>query len=114
MSSGTSTEVEVEEAPLDVSGGVPARVPDPEVVPEPGRAKRAWRWWLGKSAIIAAKQNRIFSWLAFYAGLTSVAWWMRFRKQDRLDRTVRPVGESGWRQREEPIHTDPRRVRRPF
>ena len=110
----SETSAEDSGALSDVSGGVPARVPDPEVLPEPGRVKKAWRWWLGKSVIIAAKQNRIFSWLAFYAGLTSVAWWMRFRKLDRLDRAVRPVGESGWRSREEPIHTDPRRVRRPF
>jgi len=99
----------------DRSGGVPARIPDPDpTLKPPGRIKRAWRWWLTKAVIIGGKQNKVFSWLAFYMGLTSVAWWMRFRKQDRLDRTPRPVGETGWNERTEPIHTDPRRVRRPF
>ena len=101
-------------APVDVSGGVPARIPDPEPGPPPNKVKRAWRWWLGKAAIIGAKQNKVFAWLAFYAGLSPVAWWMRFRKQDRLDRATRPVGDSGWNRREDPIHTDPRRARRPF
>ena len=76
--------------------------------------KRAWRWWMVKSTIIARKQNRVFSWLAFYLGLTWVAWWFKLTKQDRLDRAVRPVGETGWKDREGPIDVDPRRARRPF
>ena len=95
-----------------LSGGVPARVPDPPVLPPPPRHKRLWTWWLGKSVIIARKQNRVFSWLAYFLGMSTVGWWMR--RQDRLDRATRPVGESGWNERDEPMPTDPRRVRRPF
>ncbi len=98
----------------DPSGGVPARRPDP---PDPATVpgwRKAWNWWLGKSAVIAGKQNTVFSWLAYYAGLSWVGWWFRVTKQDRLDRATRPVGESGWNEREGPIDTDPRRIRRPF
>ncbi len=98
----------------DYSGGVPARRPDP---PDEGTVpgyKRAWRWWLGKSAIIARKQNRVFSWFAFQLGMRWVGLWFRWTKQDRLDRTTKPVGETGWKEREGPIHTEVRRIRRPF
>jgi hypothetical protein len=97
--------------PTDLSGGVPARVPDPPDPNEVGKIKRAWRWWLGKAAIIGAKQNRVFAWLAFYLGLSGVGFFIR--RQDRLDRATKPVGETGWKVRTEPIHTDPDRVRRP-
>jgi hypothetical protein len=94
------------------SGGVPARAPDlPEASARP-RHKRLWAWWLTKAVKIAAKQNAVLSWLAYYLGMSTVGLWMR--KQDRLDRAVRPVGDSAWHPREEPIHTEPRRVRRPF
>ncbi|MEE2828277.1 MAG: hypothetical protein VX498_03735 [Myxococcota bacterium] len=108
----TKTDQETIGSGGSVSGGVPARIPDPPDLGPPPGWKRAWQWWLGKSTIIAAKQNRIFSWLAFYCGLSTVGFWIR--RQDRLDRVVRPVGESGWHQRDEPIPTDPRRVKRPF
>ena len=97
-----------------LSGRVPARRPDP---PEEGPVpfyKRLWRWWLPRSGRIAAVQNRLLSTLAFWVGLTPVALWMRWTKQDRLDRTTRPVGASGWNAPEGPIHTDPDRIRRPF
>ncbi len=99
-------------APADLSGGVPARIPDPDPDDQPGKVKRAWRWWLGKAAIIGAKQNRVFAWLAYYLGMSSVGLWMRH--QDRIDRTTRPVGDDGWHERTEPIKNDPRRARRPF
>ncbi len=95
----------------DYSGGVPARIPDPPPDVEVGKVKTVWRWWLGKSAIIARKQNKVFAWLAFYLGLSTVGFFIR--RQDRLDRAAKPVGETGWNERTEPIHTDPRRVRRP-
>jgi hypothetical protein len=94
-------------------GGVPARVPDPPQLPDPPFYKRWWTWWLGKSVIIAGKQNRILSWMAFYVGLGPVALWLRWTGQDRIDRVVRPIGESGWNTREQPIATDPDRIRRP-
>jgi len=106
------TDREQGSAPL-LSGGVPARVPDPPVLPDPSFWKRWWHWWLGKSVIIAGKQNRGLSWMAFYVGLGPVALWLRWTGQDRLDRVVREVGESGWNQREKPIEVDPDRVRRP-
>ena len=62
--------------------------------------------------MIARKQNAALSWLAFYLGMSSVGFYIR--RQDRLDRAVRPVGETGWNPREDPIHTDRRRVKRPF
>ena len=99
---------------MDASGGVPARVPDPgppEVVP---KWKAAWRWWLGKSAIIVRKQNRVIAWLAYWIGVGPVAWVMRLRGEDRLDRKTRPVGATGWHKRDEPIPIDPQRIRRPF
>tara|TARA_Y100001968_G_scaffold50768_1_gene41578 strand:- start:1013 stop:1342 length:330 start_codon:yes stop_codon:yes gene_type:complete len=99
-------------APL-LSGGVEARVPDPPVLPEPPAWRRWWSWWLGKSVIIAGKQNRILCWMAFYCGIAPVALWLRWTGQDRIDRQVRPVGESGWNPREQPIAVDPDRVRRP-
>ena len=43
-------------APADLSGGVPARIPDPDPDDQPGKVKRAWRWWLGKAAIIGANR----------------------------------------------------------
>ncbi len=97
-----------------IDGGVPARRPDPPVEGKVPGYKRAWRWWLGKSVIIARKQNSVFSWLAYYGGLSSVAFWFRLTRQDRLDRKVVPVGESGWKERERPVQTDPRAARRPF
>jgi hypothetical protein len=96
----------------DPSGGVPARQPTQDELPEVGKVKRAWRWWLGKAAIIGAKQNKVFAWLAFWLGLTPVGVFMR--RGDRLDRTPRPIGDSEWKDRTDPIHTDPRRARRPF
>jgi len=102
------------EAPTaSLSGGVPARAPDPPDLSRRPFYKRWWTWWLGKSTIIAGKQNRLFSWLAYYVGLGPVAMWLRWTGQDRLDRTVRPVGSSGWNARETPIATDPDRIRRP-
>ncbi len=98
----------------DASGGVPARRPDPPDPADVPKWRKAWNWWLGKSVIIARKQNTVFSWLAFYAGLTWVAWWFKLTKQDRLDRATAPVGETGWKERERPIDVDPRRARRPF
>jgi hypothetical protein len=50
--------------------------------------------------------------MAYFFGMSLVGLWMR--RRDRLDRGVRPVGESGWNKREEDICTDPRRVKRPF
>ncbi|HCP47724.1 MAG TPA: hypothetical protein DIU15_16905, partial [Deltaproteobacteria bacterium] len=91
----------------------PARVPDPPVLPDPPLYKRWWRWWLTKAVVIGAKQNRVFAWMAFYVGLGPVAWMMRKKNMDRLDRATRPVGETGWRVREQPIHVDPDRIRRP-
>jgi hypothetical protein len=99
---------------VDHSGGVPARRPDPPDEGDVPGYKRAWRWWLVKSTVIARKQNTVFSWLAYYLGMSWVGWWFRFTKQDRLDRATLPVGESGWKDREGPIQTDPDRVRRPF
>lgn len=95
-----------------LSGGVPARVPDPPEVGKLPPHKRFWAWWLPKAGRIALKQNAALSWLAYYLGMSTVGFWMR--KQDRLDRAVRPAGESAWNLREDPIHTDRRRVRRPF
>jgi len=111
----TESEAPTEQARprASLSGGVPARVPDPPVLPEPPLYKRWWRWWLTKAVVIGAKQNRIFSWMAFYVGLGPVAWVMRKQGQDRLDRATRPVGDSGWNTREQPIHVDPDRIRRP-
>jgi|GEM_PF-1617818 len=103
-------------APLEPrpDGGVPARRPDPpDEGPVPGY-KRAWRWWLTKSVVIARKQNSVFSWLAYYGGLSMVAFWFRITKQDRLDRAVMPVGETGWKERDRPMATDLRSARRPF
>jgi len=94
-----------------VSGGVPARAPDP--VPE-GYVpfyKRFWRWWIPKSGRIAATQNKALAWLTFHLGLRPVA--LFIRRQDRLDRADTPVGETGWKVREDPIHVDPDRIRRP-
>ncbi len=94
-----------------VSGGVPARVPDP--IPD-GTVMpwtRFWRWWLPKAGVIAGKQNRALAWLTFHLGLRPVAVFMR--KQDRLDRATKPVGETGWKEREDPIHVDPDRIQRP-
>ena len=99
---------------VDLSGGVPARRPDPPQAEDVPSWKRAWTWWLGKSAVIARKQNSVFAWLAYYLGMSWVGWWFRWTKQDRLDRTVAPVGETGWKEREGPIEVDPRRARRPF
>ncbi len=96
-----------------LSGGVPARVPDPPDLPDPPAYKRWWAWWLGKSLIIIAKQNRILAWLAYYIGLAPVALWMRWTKQDRIDRAIRAIGDTGWKPREHPIDIDPERVRRP-
>ena len=92
-------------------GGVPARVPDPE--PEGSLPPWVvfWRWWLPKSARIAGVQNRVLAWLTFHLGLRPVAFFLR--RQDRLDRTTRPVGETGWHERTDPIHVDPDRIRRP-
>ncbi|MCO4771555.1 MAG: hypothetical protein KDA24_16095 [Deltaproteobacteria bacterium] len=93
------------------SGGVPARVPDP--VPE-GPVPfytRFWRWWLPKAGVIAGKQNAVLAWLTYHLGLRPVAVFMR--RQDRLDRVTKPVGETGWHEREDPIHVDPDRIRRP-
>lgn len=98
----------------DLSGGVPARRPDVEPEGHVPKYKQAWRWWLGKSTIIARKQNRVFSWLAYHLGMRWVGLYFRWTKQDRLDRAVQPVGETGWKEREGPIQTDPRRARRPF
>ncbi len=94
-----------------VSGGVPARVPDP--VPEGNVPfyKRFWRWWLPKAGRIAGVQNRALAWLTFHLGLRPVA--VFIRRQDRLDRATKPVGATGWKEREDPIHTDPERIRRP-
>lgn len=94
------------------AGGVPARAPDPIPLSDLPRHKRLWAWWLTKAVKIAFKQNAILSWLAYYLGMSTVGLWMR--KQDRLDRGVRPAGDSAWHLREQPIHTDRRRVRRPF
>ncbi len=96
---------------VDYSGGVPARIPDPPPEPEKGRIKKAWAWWLTKAAVIAKKQNRVFAWLAFYMGLSGVGLFMR--RKDKLDRDTKPVGETGWHVRTDPIHTDIDRVRRP-
>ena len=93
-------------------GGVAARLPDPIPVSELPRHKRLWAWWLTKAVKIAYKQNAVLSWLAYYLGMSTVGVWMR--KQDRLDRTPRPVGESAWHPREAPIQTDRRRARKPF
>ncbi len=98
----------------DHSGGVPARVPDPPPEGDVPGYKRAWRWWLTKAVVIGAKQNRVFAWLAYYGGLSWVGYWFRWTKQDRLDRAVKPVGESGWQARDKPIDTDPRSAKRPF
>jgi hypothetical protein len=99
-------------APPRLSGGVPARIPDPPPVRKLPPHKRFWAWWLPKAGRIALKQNTILSWLAYYLGMSSVGLWMR--KQDRLDRAVRPSGESAWHTRETEGSTDPRRARRPF
>ena len=93
------------------SGGVPARRPDPPPPPS-NKVKQAWRWWLGKAAKIAVKQDRVFAWLAYYVGMGPVGLWLR--RQDRLDRTPRPSGESAWNERDAPIATDPMRIKRPF
>lgn len=94
-----------------VSGGVPARIPDP--VPEGPLPfyKRFWRWWLPKAGRIAGVQNRVLAWLTFHLGMRPVG--LVMRRQDRLDRSTKPVGESGWIPREDPIHVDPDRIRRP-
>ena len=97
--------------PAGLSGGVPARRPDPPP-PQTNRVKVAWAWWLTKAAKIAVKQNRVFAWLAYYLGLGSVGLWMR--RQDRLDRRVRSASPSAWHPREEPISVDPLRIKRPF
>ena len=98
----------------DHTGGVPARQPEPHELPEVGKVKRAWRWWLTKAAKIATVQNRVFAWMTFYLGLWPVALWFKIRRQDRLDRNPRPIGASGWNKRTDPIHTEIDRVRRPF
>ena len=95
----------------DYSGGVLARRPDPEPPPT-SRTVRAWRWWLGKSAVIARKQNRVFAWLAYYLGMGPVGLYLR--RGDRLDRAPRPAAPSAWQEREGPIATDPMRIKRPF
>ena len=94
-----------------VSGGVPARVPDP--IPEGPVPfyKRFWRWWLPKAGRIAGVQNRALAWLTFHLGMRPVG--LIIRRQDRLDRATKPVGDSGWIPREDPIHVDPERIRRP-
>jgi hypothetical protein len=89
-------------------------VPDPPPAPRPPAWKRAWRWWLGKAALLAGKQNHGLSWLAFWLGLGPVAKLMHARGEDRLDRALRPAAPSAWHRREQPIATDPRRIRRPF
>ncbi len=94
-----------------LSGGVPARRPEPPPPPS-NKVKRAWRWWLGKAAKIAVKQNRVFAWLAYYVGMGPVG--LRLRREDRLDRSVKPVGDSAWHGRDGPIATDPMRIKRPF
>lgn len=96
------------------SGGVPARRPDPPAEPPPPAWKRAWRWWLGKSKIIAHKQNRGLAFLTFWIGLGPVAWWFRRTGQDPLDRALRPAAPTAFRPRIEPQHVDPQRIRRPF
>ena len=73
--------------------------------------KRFWRWWLPKAGRIAGVQNRALAWLTYHLGLRPVAVFMR--RQDRLDRAKKPVGETGWHVREDPIHVDPDRIRRP-
>jgi len=93
------------------SGGVPARRPDPPPPPT-NRVKRAWAWWLTKAARIAIKQNRVFAWLAYYVGMGPVGLWLR--RQDRIDRAPRPASPSAWHEREDPIHVDPMRIKRPF
>ena len=92
------------------NGGVPARIPDPIVETVPFY-KRFWRWWLPKAGRIAGVQNRALSWLTFQLGLRPVGIFMR--RKDELDRSPRPVGESGWNERTDPIHTEPDRIRRP-
>ncbi len=93
------------------AGGTPARVPDPEPPGSVPVYKRFWRWWLPKAGRIAGVQNRALAWLTFHLGLRPVAFFMR--RQDRLDRATRPVGETGWHVRTDPIHVDPARIRRP-
>ena len=93
-------------------GGVAARLPTPTPTSELARHKRLWAWWLTKAVRIAFKQNAVLSWLAYYLGMSTVGFWMR--KQDRLDRAPRSVGDSAWHTREAPIQTDRRRARKPF
>lgn len=93
------------------NGGVPARIPDPPVNEKVPFYKRFWRWWLPKAGRIAGVQNRALSWLTYQLGLRPVGIFMR--KKDELDRAPRPVGDTGWSVREDPIHTDPQRIRRP-
>jgi hypothetical protein len=98
----------------DPSGAVPARVADPLPTGATPRWRRAWRWWLGKSALIIRRQNRVIGLLGYYLGLGPVALFMRWRGEDHLDRARKPVGGTGWHERTEPIATDPMRIRRPF
>lgn len=96
----------------DLSGGVPARAPDPVPVESLSAYKRFWAWWLPKAARIAFKQNAVISWLAYYLGMSGVGLWMR--RQDRLDRAPRPAAPSAWTKRTEPMKNTPRSARRPF
>jgi hypothetical protein len=97
-----------------LDGGFPARRADPEDPASVPAYLRAWRWWMAKVPNIVRIQNKVFAWLAFHLGLVWVATWFRITRQDRLDRTTRPIGATGWHPRDKPIDTDPRAARRPF
>lgn len=107
----SGVEVAVPDGAQHFEGGVPARRADPVDPRSLSSWTRFWAWWMPKAGRIAAVQNRALAWLTFHLGLRPVAFFIK--RQDRLDRAVRPVGASGWHPRPDAIPTDPQRIRRP-
>ena len=107
----SGVDVAVPDGQPHFDGGVPARRPDVDLSVRLPPWTVFWRWWLPKAGRIAGIQNRALAWMTFQLGLRPVAFFIK--RQDRLDRVARPVGETGWHPRPDPIPTEPQRIRRP-